>query len=120
APIARSGVRLAEIRNHDLACSVEISPLIGVRKRRNGDALAAVEARERGIDEVIGLPYNRQAIDILVGFFPKPRPHGPRQHGLDIDALGPEFCVKTLAQEEEESFRRAINGGTVFWNQPDN
>src|SRR5262249_50085024 len=87
--------------------------------RRNGDALAAVEACERGIDEFIDFHYSRKLIDILAGVFPDPGPYCRRQHGLDIYALGPEFCVKTLAQEEEEGFRRAINGGAVCWNPPD-
>ena len=65
--IARGSVHLAEIGNHDLAGSLEISPLSGIRKWRNSDRLAAIEAGEGGIDQFIHFHDARKLIHILTG-----------------------------------------------------
>src|SRR5271165_6560030 len=95
--IARGSVHLAEIGTHDLAGSLEISPLSGIWKLRNSDSLAAVEAGEGGINQFIHFHDARNLIHILAGVFPDLRPHRGRQHCLNVYALGPQLSVKTLA-----------------------
>ena len=93
-------MNLVEIRDHDLAGRLEIIPLIGIRKRGNRDRLTVVEAGERGIDQFINFHDSRKLIHILTGVFPDLGPRCRRQYCLNVYALRPEFCVKTLAQKE--------------------
>src|SRR5882724_5742328 len=113
-------MHLVEVREHGLAGSLESSPLTGIRKRGNGDRLAAVEAGERRIDQFINFHDSRKLIDILAGVSPDLGPRCRRQHGLNVYALGPEFSVKTLAQKEDERLGRTVDGGTVLRRQPYN
>jgi len=93
-------VDLVEIRDHDLAGRLEIIPLIGIRKRGNRDRLAAIEANKRAVDQFINFHDSRKLIHILTGVFPDLGPRCRRQYCLNVYALRPEFCVKTLAQKE--------------------
>src|SRR4029077_2337163 len=95
--ITLRGADLVEIRNHRFAGGLEISPLIGIRKRGNGDRLAAVEAGERGIDQFINFHESRKLIPLLTGVFPDLGPRCRRKHRLNVNALRPKFSVKTLA-----------------------
>lgn len=92
---------------------------MAIRERWDRDPLASIKANEGSIHQLVDFHHSWPLAHVPADALPDLRSRRRRQYRLDIYTLGPEFKVKTLAQEEDESFGCTVDGPAVFRSQRD-
>ncbi|MDT4838663.1 hypothetical protein FQZ97_724250 [compost metagenome] len=87
---------------------------------RDGHRLAAIEADQGCVDQIVHFHDVAQGIDVDARALPDLRAGGRRQNGLHVDALGGEFQAHALREKQHERLGRTVHRHAELWRQPNN
>lgn len=115
--IALCGVRLSNVRQQPLPRAIKRVPTTCNVQWRNGHQFATIEAHQRCIDQFFNVHHLGEGVEVDPGALPDFGAGSCRQDRLDVHALGCQFQVQALRQEQHISLGGTVNGHAELWRQ---